>query len=79
MVYSTKKYDKIFWGGAKEAQPPPQSPDPSPSGLSGGYYSPHPTPLCACGTSTPPILKFWVRHWTAISMKRVRGKVTMEG
>jgi len=29
----------------------------------GRYPSPLPTLLGACGTSTPPILKSWVRHW----------------
>ena len=51
---------KIFWGGA---QPPPQTLPPVGREIS----SPHtPTPLAACGTSTPPILKFWVRHCAAL-------------
>ena len=28
----------------------------------GGYPLYTPYPFCACGTSTPPILKSWVRH-----------------
>ena len=36
--------------------------DPSPTG-DGGYPIPTLHPLGDCGTSTPPILKSWVRHW----------------
>ena len=52
--YFQQKIRKIFWGGAQTLR----DPEHSPSGEGDTPY-PRPTPL---GTSTPPILKFWVRH-----------------
>ena len=43
----------------------------------GGYPLPTPNLLGACGTSTPPILKSWVRHW--IQQHRRRSSVNFEG
>ena len=54
--YFQQKKWKIFCGGA--------TPRPFPSG-EGETPSPCPHPLGACGTSTPPILKSWVRHCLA--------------
>jgi len=48
-----KKYEKKISG--EGAQPPTHT-------LSTVYPSPRPTPLGACGISTPPIRKSWVRH-----------------
>jgi len=64
MVFSTK-IREIFWGGRGTAHFTDPSPDPSPVGR--GIVLPTLTPLGACGTSTPPILKFWVRHWLTYS------------
>ena len=47
-----QKYEKIL--GSPLPRPFPQ--------WGGGYPSPRLIPLDACGTSTPPILKSWVRH-----------------
>jgi len=55
MVFS-KNTKKNFWGGGK----PPPRPFPQ---RGGGIPS---TPLGACGTSTPPILKFSVRQWPTV-------------
>jgi len=55
MVFSTK-ICKIFCGGVTVP------PDPSPVGTP-SY--PCPNPFGACCTSTPPILKSWVRHWAS--------------
>jgi len=52
--YFQEKIRKIFW--ERDTAP---FPDPSPSG-EGDTPSPPPS---ACDTSTPPILKSWVRHW----------------
>jgi len=52
--HSQQKIGKIFLG----VQPPPQTIPP----VGRGIPLPTPNPLGACGTSTPPILKFWVRH-----------------
>ena len=51
MVFSIKKIQKKFWGGARVPLPKPLSQ------YGGGYTQ----PLGACGTLTPPILKSWVR------------------
>jgi len=54
VVFSTKNA-KNFLG--RVYSPPGHSP-------SGEGDTPlHAHPLGACGTSTPPIVKFWVRHW----------------
>jgi len=39
------------------------SPSPTLPQWRGGYRFQRPTSLGACGTSNPPILKSWVRHW----------------
>jgi len=57
---------KMFWGGAQ----PPVGDSPS------GEGPQHPTPLGACGISTPSILKSWVRHciWQAVIIMVPRNK-----
>jgi len=54
MVFSTK-IRKIFWGGARIQTL-------LPVGRRIGLPPLHALPLGACGTSTPPILKSWLRH-----------------
>jgi len=57
-----KKDEKYSGEGA---QPPGEGAQPPRQTLpqwGGVFPSPRPTPLGACGTLTPPILKFWVRH-----------------
>jgi len=62
MWYFQQKIRKIFWGGGTA---PPQTLPPVGREMPlDGREMPllKPTPLGACGISTPPILKFWVRH-----------------
>jgi len=53
MIFSTKHIRKIIWGGTSPPQTLPL--------VGEGDPLPTPHPL-GCGSSTPPILKSWVRH-----------------
>jgi len=71
MVFSTKKYEKLSGEGT---QPPLQTLPPV-GGDTSSPTSPPSSPIGACGTLTPPILKFWVRYWLELCRLRKQVRV----
>ena len=74
VVFSTKNMKNCLLRNTNAKNLPSLSgegvPSPSGEGVGRGISSPHALPpFGACGTSTPPILKCWVRHWCYQSMK----------